>query len=50
MVRFLLIGCLVEAADKKELFKLLLDTGAGYWPERSVFVNCNFPDFFLYNY
>ena len=24
-VRFLLVGCLVEVADKKELFKLLLD-------------------------
>jgi len=26
------------------------NTGAGYWPERPDFANCNFPNFFLCKY
>ena len=41
-VRFLLVGCLVEIADKKELFKLLLDffgpTFQLSWKQKSWFV------------
>ena len=41
-VRFLLVGCLVEIADKKELFKILLDffgrTFQLSWKEKSCFV------------
>ena len=41
-VRFLLVGCLVEIADKKELFKLLLDffgrTFYLSWKQKSCFV------------
>ena len=41
-VRFLLVGCLAEVVDKKELFKLLLDffgrTFYLSWKQKSCFV------------